>query len=150
MLFNRNLKPFLTEDEITSVLNAVRKNEEGTSGEIRICIERNCPYVDPLDRARELFYQLKMMNTTHRNAVLIYISHLDHDFALFGDGAIHEKVRQDFWNQEAKRLSYHFYHHDEADGIVKCIEQVGEQMRTYFPFTGVKKNELPDEIVFGK
>jgi uncharacterized membrane protein len=150
MFFNRHVKPFLTETEIASVLACVRANEDGTSGEIRICIERRCPYMDPLDRARELFYQLKMYETTHRNAVLIYISHLDKDFALFGDGAIYEKAEKDFWQKEAKRLSYHFFHHEEAKGIATCVQHVGDMLRIHFPFEGIKKNELPDEIVFGK
>jgi|688.fasta_scaffold126616_3 uncharacterized membrane protein len=150
MFFKRALKPFLSQPEIELVLDAIRDNEKETSGEIRLWIESKCIYVNPLDRARELFHQLKMFNTTHRNAILIYIAHEDHDFALFGDYAIHKKVKQEFWNQEAKRLCYHFFHHQEAEGIQKCIDKVGEQMHLHFPFEGLKKNELPDEIVFGK
>ena len=149
-MFQRKLKPFLSQSETELVLEKIRVNESGTSGEIRLCIESKCPYVDPLNRARELFYQLKMYNTTHRNAALIYIAYEDHDFALFGDGAIYDKVPNSFWQTESNKLSRLFFEKQHVEGITNCIDSVGAALRNHFPFEGTKKNELPDEIIFGK
>ncbi len=150
MLFSRNMKPFLTEEETQRVLEAIRVNEANTSGEIRLCIESKCKYMEPLRRAHELFWQLKMNLTEDRNAVLIYIAHKDKDFALYCDGALFQKTPMDFWKEETRRLRYHFFHHHYMEGLIDCIEQVGGVMAQHFPFEGEKKNELPDEIIFGR
>lgn len=150
MFFDRNSKPFLSNEETELVLTCIRENEKSTSGEIRLCIESKCKYVDPIERARELFIQLKMYNTTDRNAVLIYIAYQDKDFALFSDAAIFNKASLLFWQKESKRLSYHFFHHQYVEGITECVTNVGDELKKHFPWEGEKKNELPDEIIFGK
>lgn len=150
MFFKRTNKDFLSKEETGQILESIRLNEQSTSGEIRLCIESHCSFMDPVLRARELFYGLKMYNTTDRNAVLIYIAHKDRDFAIFGDGAIYQQVEASFWKAETKRLAYHFFHHKYKDGITQCVNQIGIQLNKYFPWEGEKKNELPDEIIFGK
>jgi uncharacterized membrane protein len=150
MFFTRNKAPFLSAQDTEKILNCIREEERSTSGEIRLCIESRCKYTNPVDRARELFLHLKMFNTVDRNAVLIYIAHEDRDFALFGDAAIHQKVHMDFWIQEAHRLSRHFHQQQYTQGILECIQHTGAQLKTYFPWEGEQKNELPDEIIFGK
>ncbi len=150
MFFDRNRKPFLSNEETEQVLKCIRENEQSTSGEIRIFIESHCPFMNPIDRAKELFSKLKMYNTVDRNAILIYIAHKDKDFALFADGAIFEKAPHLFWKEESRRLSYHFFHNQYVEGITDCIANVGTQLKKQFPWEGEKKNELPDEIIFGK
>jgi uncharacterized membrane protein len=150
MIFGRNSKPFLSEHEMEAVLNSIRENERGTSGEIRIFIESKCEFVDPIIRAYQIFHELQMSNTIHRNAVLVYIAHKDKDFALFGDKEIYEKANPNFWDQERKRLAYHFHKHEHAEGIIECVNQIGQTLKDIFPSHGEHKNELPDEIIFGK
>ena len=41
--------------------------------------------MDPLDRAAEIFWSLKMDHTQHRNSVLLYVAIRDHQFAIFAD-----------------------------------------------------------------
>jgi len=55
-------------------------------------VESRCRYVDPLDRAAEVFANLKMEQTDARNAVLVYVALKDRQLALLGDKGIHEKV----------------------------------------------------------
>ena len=150
MLFSRNIKPFLTAEEIQQVLGTIQLHEQKTSGEIRLCIESKCRYMEPLRRAHELFWQLKMNLTTDRNAVLIYIAHKHKDFALYCDGALYQKTSNDFWKEETRRLRYHFFHHNYVEGLIDCIQQIGNVMTQHFPFEGEKKNELPDDIIFGR
>ncbi len=150
MFFFRNNKPFLSAEETEQIMACIRENEQSTSGEIRLFIESRCKFINPLERVRELFYQLKMYETTDRNGVLIYIAHKDKDFALFGDKSICDKIEADFWNIESKKLAGHFSRQDYANGIIVCINHVGAQLNHFFPWEGEKKNELPDEIVFGK
>jgi uncharacterized membrane protein len=139
-----------SKDENERILKCVRENEQGTSGEIRIFAESHCSYMDPMMRATELFVQLGMSNTIHRNGVLIYIAYKDQDFALCGDKNIFEKTEQEFWQIQSRKLVQGFFEKKYADSLIRCINEVGKELQKHFPFHGEKKNELPDEIVFGK
>jgi uncharacterized membrane protein len=143
-------KQFLTKEETDTILQSIRVNEAKTSGEIRICIESNCPYMDSVERAKEIFVQLKMYNTKNRNAVLIYIAHKDKDFALFGDVNIFNKMERTFLANESKALARHFFTKNYVVGLSNCIEHLGAELNKHFPPQGEQKNELPDDIIFGK
>lgn len=139
-----------SKEENEAILNCVRENERKTSGEIRIFIESRCSYMDPLQRAYELFTQLGMSKTVHRNGVLIYIAYRDHDVAICGDKNIFEKTEQAFWTRQSKQLARGFYAGRYTQSLIECINATGRELQHYFPFHGENKNELPDEIVFGK
>jgi len=150
MFTNRTKKTFLTEEENEVIMTCIREHELRTSGEIRICIESRCSYMDPIERAKELFLELNMWKTPERNGVLIYIAYKDKDFALLGDEAIFKEAHPGFWATESKRLGYYFFHHHFVKGITTCVTNVGDELEKHFPRKGEKKNELPDEIIFGK
>ena len=144
-------KPFFTPEEEQQITEAIRNAELRTSGEVRIFIESRCKFVDPLDRAVELFYGLKMDQTKERNAVLVYIAIKDHQLAVFGDQGIHERTGMDFWNREVSLMLTHFNKENYADGLVKVVNEIGEALHHHFPYDkAADKNELPDTIVFGK
>ncbi|WP_431211414.1 TPM domain-containing protein [Puia sp. P3] len=67
-------RPLLGPDEQQQIVAAIQSAERLTSGEIRVFIERHCRYVDPLDRATEVFAGLKMEQTSARNGVLVYVA----------------------------------------------------------------------------
>src|SRR6186713_2470001 len=101
-------KKFISDEQSREVIEAIRKCEQRTSGEIRVFVESRNKYVDPLERATELFVGLKMNLTEHRNAVLLYIATRDKEVALFGDQGIHEQVGTEFWNNEVTAMLKHF------------------------------------------
>jgi uncharacterized membrane protein len=144
-------KPLFTEKEQQQIVEAVRKAEQRTSGEVRIFIESRCRYVDALDRAAELFFNLKMDQTKDRNAVLLYIAIKDRQLAVLGDEGIHRKVGTEYWNNEVALLLRKFNKENYADGIRDCVMDISEALHRYFPYDrDTDKNELPDNIVFGK
>lgn len=139
-----------TEDQIR-IVEAIRTCENTTSGEIRVYIESRNPLVSSLERASDLFFQLKMQKTHHRNAVLVYIALKDHEVALFGDEGIHNAVGSAFWEKEVQQMLKNFRELHVTDGIIQCVLDVGQVLSEKFPFIPTEdKNELPDEIVFGK
>ncbi len=150
MFFLKNDKPFLSAQETEQILACIRENEQATSGEIRLMIESRCAQKNPMDRVKELFHSLKMYETQDRNGVLIYIAHKDKSFALFGDKAIADKLDPVFWETERNQLAANFARDEYAKGIIEYIQHVGALLRLHFPWEGETKNELPDEIVFGK
>lgn len=142
---------YFSQEENAHILSAIRNCEQKTSGEIRIYIESRNPYVNVLERAAEIFYKLEMDETHHRNGVLIYIAHLDHEVALFADEGIYRAVGQAYWEHEVKEMIQYFKDNHIADGIINTIHHIGEALHTHFPYMATEdKNELPDEIVFGK
>jgi uncharacterized membrane protein len=144
-------RPFFTDEEQDKIISAIRDAEKRTSGEIRLYIESRCKYVEPLDRAAELFYGLQMEKTKERNAVLVYIAVKDHQLAIFADEGIHQKTGESFWKKEVQQMLTDFNKESYAAGLVKVISDIGEALYHHFPYDNVQdKNELPDDIVFGK
>lgn len=149
--FFKKKKVFFTAPEQARIVEAIRVAEKETSGEVRIYVESKNAMVNPLDRAAEVFYQLKMQNTAHRNGVLLYIAMEDHELALFGDEGIHKKVGEEYWKTAVKKMIDEFANQHIVDGIVQCILQIGHTLKETFPYEATTdKNELPDDMVFGK
>ena len=144
-------KEFFTPEEKECVIGTIRNAEQRTSGEIRVFIESKCRFMDAIDRARELFHELKMDQTKERNGTLVYVAVKDHQVAVFGDEGIHRKVGQQYWEAEVKKMLQYFTYDKLADGICECVQDIGEALHQHFPYHGgTDKNELPDEIVFGR
>lgn len=148
--FNQH-KKFFTEAESKQIVEAIRQAEIRTSGEVRVFVESRCRYMDAIDRAAEVFYSLKMDKTDDRNAVIVYLALKDRQLAVYGDVGIHQKVGSDYWNNEVRMLLENFNKSDYAAGISQCVKDIGEALHYYFPYdSDTDKNELPDDIVFGK
>jgi uncharacterized membrane protein len=143
-------KDFFTPEENEMVLSAIRNAEQQTSGEIRVYMENHCRFVDPMDRAGEIFFGLKMDYTKEKNGVLVYIAIKDKQLAVLGDEGIHNRVGTEFWQKEVRTLLEEFNAEHYATGIATVVTEIGEVLRTHFPYDGkTDKNELPDDIVFG-
>ncbi len=149
--FSFGRKPqFFSHEETSRIVESIRRAEKRTSGEIRVFIERRCKYVDPIDRAAEVFWNLQMDHTKERNGILVYVASHDHQVAIWGDDGIHKVAGTGFWQEEVKRLVKHFSQHAYAEGIRHVVEDIGQVLEQHFPYRGdADKNELPDDIVFG-
>jgi len=144
-------KDFFTAEEQQRIIEAIRDAEHMTSGEIRVFVESRCSYMDAIDRAAELFFQLEMQKTDDRNAVLLYVAMKDRQLAVFGDEGIHDKVGNEYWNNEVHKMISNFNRENYAAGIVEVVKDIGVALTKNFPFNNdTDKNELPDDIVFGK
>ena len=97
-------KDFFSEEEKLQIIEAVRNAEKRTSGEVRVFVESRCSYMDAIDRAIEIFSELKMTQTADRNAVLVYVAMKDHQLAIFGDEGIHSKLGNEYWSAEVKKM----------------------------------------------
>lgn len=144
-------KEFFSAADKAQIVEAIRVAENETSGEIRIYVESKNVYVDAIDRAAEVFFKLKMQHTDHRNAVLLYIAMDDHQLALYADEGIYQKVGAEYWDKAVKNMLAQFTNENISNGIEQCILQIGQTLKEKFPYIPTEdRNELPDEIVFGK
>lgn len=142
---------FFTEDEKLQIIEAVRNAEKRTSGEVRVFVESRCSYMDAIDRAKEIFAELKMYETADRNAVLVYVALKDKQLAVFGDEGIHSKLGNEYWNTEVRKMISKFNKENYAEGLKEVVTDIGGALTELFPYNNdTDKNELPDDIVFGK
>ncbi len=144
-------KEFFSAEEKKSIVDAIRLAEQRTSGEVRIFVESKCRFVDAIDRAKEIFFELGMDKTEERNGTVVYVAVKDKQAAVFGDEGIHQKVGQKYWEEEVNKMMVSFQQAHLADGIAQCIADIGQALHQHFPYDrDTDKNELPDEIIFGK
>ena len=144
-------KNFFTAEEQQLIIDAIQNAERMTSGEVRVFVESKCSYMDAIDRAAELFFQLEMQKTDDRNAVLLYVAMKDRQLAVFGDEGIHKKVGNEYWNNAVQKMISNFNRENYAAGISEVVKDIGAALTKNFPFNNdTDKNELPDDIVFGK
>ncbi|WP_299549351.1 TPM domain-containing protein [Seonamhaeicola sp.] len=142
------IEDFLSAAEEQEIVEAIRKAELNTSGEIRVHIEKTS-YGDAPNRALELFHSLKMDNTKEQNGVLIYVAVEDRAFVIYGDKGINDVVSDDFWDSTKDVIQSHFKQGHFKQGLVEGILMSGEQLKKYFPYTDSDTNELSDEISKG-
>lgn len=144
-------KDFFSEEEKKLIVDAIQEAERQTSGEIRVYVESRCRFVDPLDRAGEVFAFLEMGKTSAKNAVLIYLAVKDRQLAIFGDRGIHEKVGEEFWKKAVMMILSQFQREHFAGAVAKSILEIGSALKYHFPYDRLTDiNELPDDIVFGR
>lgn len=139
---------FLTPDQQSLIVAAIQEAELNTSGEIRLHIEPHCPG-DAYERAKVVFGSLGMHATALQNGVLFYLAYADKKFAIVGDKGIHERVSQQFWDEEKQLLLTFFRKGEFAEGLCEAIKQAGEKLKQYFPRDNNDTNELSNDISFG-
>ncbi|SRR5690606_2912026 len=149
------VEEFLTSEEESAIIEAIRIAEKNTSGEIRVHLEATSisaesnEHVDTFDRAVEVFDMLNMQNTEAKNGVLIYVAVNDRTLVIMGDKGINDIVGQNFWESTKNIIINHFKKGNMKQGLVEGILMAGEQLKKYFPYSKDDKNELPDDISVG-
>jgi uncharacterized membrane protein len=142
------VEDFLTKAEEAEVVEAIRLAEKNTSGEIRVHLEKKTSMA-PIDRAVEVFDELKMYQTKDRNGVIIYVAVKSKQFAIYGDKGINEKVADDFWNSTKDIMLFHFKNGNNKQALVDGILKAGEQLKSHFPYQDNDTDELSNEISKG-
>ena len=142
-------KDLFTEADQQQIREAIQEAELNTSGEVKVHIEGKCKE-DTMDRAAFIFEQLQLHRTQLRNGVLFYLAVSDRKFAILGDVGINQKVPEGFWDNISALMMNHFKKGDFVKGLVEGVKEAGEQLKTHFPYQEDDKNELSDDISFGK
>lgn len=136
---------FLTKQDEQEIVLSIVEAEKNTSGEIRVHIEEHSEK-SPLDRAQEVFFELKMNETQDRNGVLFYICVSDKKFAIIGDKGINDVVESDFWDCTKDTVIANFKEGNFKKGLIEGILQAGQRLKHYFPYQSDDTNELSNEI----
>lgn len=139
----------LSSADKQEIQEAIRLAELQTAGEIRVHIDKKCKS-NPVERAVEIFQQLKMHKTKDRNGVLIYLSFEDSKLAIIGDEGINKLVPSDFWESTKNIMIAAFKKNEFTQGICFAISEAGKQLACFFPLKENDKNELSNEISIEK
>ena len=130
------------------IVEAIRRAEESTRGEIRVHVKQRCG-PDAMKEARKAFRRLGMHRTKEHNAVLILVALRSRSFAIFGDEAMHRRVRDSFWNATRDKMEGYFIKGDMVGGIAAGVQSVGEKLKEHFPAGAGDKNELSNQVSEG-
>ena len=142
------VEDFLTKEEESAIVEAIRVAEKNTSGEIRVHIEATTS-LDAYDRAMEVFHELNMDATELQNGVLIYLAVNNKTFVICGDKGINDVVAPDFWDCTRDAMVSQFKLGNYKQGLIDGILNAGEQLKKYFPWQEGDTNELSNEISKG-
>jgi uncharacterized membrane protein len=130
------------------VKEAIQKAELRTSGEI--CVSVASFFWGSVEKAADkAFARLGVARTKERNGVLFFIVPSRRKFVVLGDRGIHEHVGQEFWNRISEVVSVKFRDGDFTGGLIKGIEEIGDQLAAHFPYDpAMDKDELSDDVDF--
>jgi len=141
----------LSKTALQNIEQAIKKNENMHSGEIRFVVEADLHPLEifkgklPRTRAIELFSQLHIWDTAQDNGVLIYLLLADHDVEIVADRGIHHHVGTQGWESICKQMEAEFRRGEFESGVLLGIEQIGAALKQHFPVSAKKENELPDK-----
>lgn len=144
LLFKKKI--FSATDE-KRIIAAIEAAEKGTSGEIRVHADASA-VEDPLQKAKEVFLQLRMHETAERNGILFYVNLKQHVFAVWGDEGIHRYLPDGFWDEISNTVISYLKQNKYGEGLEKGILLCGEKLKTYFPILPGDKNELSNDITY--
>jgi uncharacterized membrane protein len=114
------------------VKRAIETAEKDTSGQI--CVSFAPFFWGDVDRAAvRALERLGTKRAGHRNGVLILVAPARRRFVVCGDGGIHAKVGDVFWEDVCRLLGARFREGDFTEGLVQAIAVIGEQLRLHFP-----------------
>ena len=142
------VEDFLTQAEETQIIDAIRVAEKNTSGEIRVHLEKTSDK-DPLERAKEVFYFLKMDETKNHNGVLFYVAVDDKKFSVLGDVGIDKAVPINFWDSVKDRVIDQFSKQQYVEGLKNGILETGKKLQEFFPYETDDNDELSNDISLG-
>jgi uncharacterized membrane protein len=140
------LSDYISVEDEKELVDAIKRGEKETSGEIRVHIELDCPKKDPYQRALDVFGKLEMHKTELSNGILIYLAIRDHKVVVCGDKGINDIVGKAYWEETVALMISHFKLEKYKEGLIKGIEELSLKLKTYFPYQKGDSDELSNEI----
>lgn len=138
---------FLSNNDLASLVEAIKTAENNSTGEIRVHIDSTTE-TQNAKAAFEIFKSLNMEHTAQRNAVLFHVNFEQKYFTIIGDTGIHKVVKQSFWDKIHDEATAEFSKKNYCEGLKNAILKTGIELKKYFPINGKNENELSNEISF--
>lgn len=142
------MKTYLSDSEISALIDAIKTAEDHSSGEIRVHIDSSTEIEETEQVAWAVFEKLEMHKTKYRNAVLFHINFNQKFLSIIGDEGIHQKVCQTFWDRIHSEIRTEFAKGNYFEGLKNGILATGVELKKYFPIQERNPNELSNDITF--
>lgn len=145
------IKKYLSKEELDSITNHIADTEKFTSGEIRICFNKNTAWSERKLTSREIavkeFHKLGMHNTKDKTGILLYVFFKERKFEIIADTGINDKISQQKWDVITNHLITEFKLGNYAAGVLKALDEIKEVLIKEFPRKDDDINELSNDIV---
>ncbi len=142
------MKPgqFIAKLDRQAIEASIQQAEGGTSGEIRVVINRKS-VDDTVAAAKEEFQRQGMQKTRRRNAVLLFVAPASQGFALIGDEGVHAKCGEAFWTEVTSAMQKNFRDGNYTAALTEGIERCGALLAAHFPLEAGDTDELPNQVI---
>lgn len=146
------IKRAFPEKTLDAIAQAIRASETAHVGEIRFTVEYALSGT-PLyqgqtarERAIDVFSQLRMWDTDHRNGVLIYLMMADRSVEIIADRGVHAKTTAPEWEKICRNMEAAFQLGQYETGAIHGIQAVTHLLTKHFPAQSGHRNQLPDSV----
>lgn len=140
------MKSFLTLDEESLLVEAIREQEARTSAEIRICVTYKLIF-RPHRYAARVFAKVGMTDTRHRNGALIVMMPRMRKVVILGDSGLNAVVPPGYWRDAVGSIVSHMHTANSLDALRAGLRRLGDTLSSHWPREADDENELPDEIL---
>lgn len=147
------LKRAFPRSTLEAIERAVRASEAAHAGQIRFALEgalhgqRLYRGQSPRERALEVFSQLRMWDTEHRNGVLIYVLLADRAVEIIADRGVNGRIDTHEWAHVCRKMEAEFKAGRYEAGVITGLQHVTEHLARHFPRGDDGERELPDTPV---
>lgn len=138
---------------LDAIEQEIKTSETTHGGEICFVVEGALDaaalYVgqSPRERAIEVFSLLRLWDTDHRNAVLIYVLLADRAVEVIADRGVQSRVSNAEWESVCLAMQMAFSQGLYRAGVIDGIRAVTHHLTTHFPVVAGTTKELPDKPV---
>ncbi len=140
------MKSFLTNEEETALVDAIREQEARTSAEIRVCVSYKLLWNHEWYAWRK-FEEVGMRDTRQRNAVLIVMMPRIKKIVIVGDSGVNAVVPPGYWKESVAAMVRHMHDAGPLDALREGVRRLGDTLAVHWPREANDRNELPDEIL---
>lgn len=150
MINKHFIHKILSEVELEKISEEIKRQEQRTSGELKVSIKKSRGFFEKKKNVRELaireFHRLGMIKTRDRSGILFFLLLKDREFYILPDVGISEKIPQSFWNELAEEAENSFREKNFFEGIIKVLRKCGDVLAEHFPRKPDDIDELSNKV----
>ena len=136
---------------LEAIEQEIKSSEATHAGEICFVVEGALHVAalfggqSPRERAIEVFSLLRLWDTEHRNAVLLYVLLADRAVEIVADRGVHSRISGKDWECVCRAMEMAFSQGHYHRGTVDGIRAVTRHLMTHYPVGAGSAKELPDK-----
>ena len=139
------------QDTLAAIAGAITEGEQTHRSELRLIVEASMPFeaiwadISNRQRALALFAEHGVWDTEDNCGVLIYVNLAQRQVDIVADRAVGRNIDAATWQAVCRSMTDGFARGQFHDSTLAAVAQVNALLRTHFPATGARDNELPDK-----